>query len=103
MNRLEALKQIGNEWQKYGKHRIYFNDLGSRLGVETSRYNTGNICSATLYGEKISNSAAKRILSRAAYSKVWYDLADDEFHTTGELWDEEFEEIVTSIKEEAAQ
>ena len=101
MDRTEAYAKIGSEWQKGNHHRIYFNDLGARLGVETSRYNTGNISYATQDGLKISNAQAKRILSRCNYSKFWYDVNDGKFHTKGELTSDEFAHIIESIKSEA--
>lgn len=99
---IDNLKQIGNEWQKAGKHRIYFNDLPSRLGLRTWHYNTGNISSAELDGERISNSQAKKLLSRLAGAKLWFDMADEKFHGCG-LSDEEFGHIVESIKSESEQ
>ena len=85
---IDKIKELGNEWQKGGHHRVYFNDLGTLYGIETGRYNTGNISSATLDGEKISNSQAKRLLQKLFYVKVWFDLTDGQFHhkdTYGEI------------------
>ena len=76
---IEILKELGNEWQKGEKRRIYFNSLGMFYGIETGRYNSGNISSATLNGERISNSEAKRILGRLLDCKVWYDVTDGKF------------------------
>ena len=76
---IEILKKLGNEWQKGDKHRIYFNSLGMFYGIETERYNSGNISSATLNGNSISNSEAKRILGRLLDCKVWYDVNDGTF------------------------
>lgn len=77
---IEILKQIGSEWQKNGKHRIYFNGLGELYGIETERYNTGNICGATLNGNTISNSEAKRLIGRLLDCKVWFDVVDGKFY-----------------------
>jgi hypothetical protein len=67
----------GRRWQKNGMDRIYLNDAHQYLGLEVNRYKSGNISSAWLDDEKISNSEAGRIA--AAMDKVFYDL------TTGEL------------------
>jgi hypothetical protein len=72
----------GSLWERYGKCRVYFEgaSIATRQGLKTSRYNSGNISSATLNGEKISNSEAKRILKAFQYFKIWYDFADGKFH-----------------------
>lgn len=78
---VETLKSIGgSEWIKEDKHRVYFNDLAGFFGLSCNRYNTGNISSATLDGEKISNSRASEISGALGGSKVWYDVKDGQFH-----------------------
>lgn len=70
----ENLKKVGcTEWVHpgTGEVRIYVNDLAGLYGLRTSHYNTGNISSATLNGEKISNSEAKRILHHMSSAKLW--------------------------------
>ena len=77
---VEKLVKIGgSEWKKNQMHRVYFNDFSERLGLHVEHYNTGNISGATLNGERISNSEAKRIIGRLNELKVWYDM------TTGKL------------------
>lgn len=78
---IEILKQIGNEWQKGDKHRIYFNDLDVFYGLDVSYYNTGNVCGATLNGERISNSEAKRILNRLLDCKIYFDVKDGQWYS----------------------
>jgi len=79
--KIETLVKIGGkEWQKNGKHRVYFNDLEGLAGLECSHYNTGNISSARLNGERISNSSARKIGQALCSAKIWYDVADQEFH-----------------------
>lgn len=97
------LLEIGNEWKKDDKfHRIYFNDLEARLGLDISFYKTGNVSGATQDGELISNSECKRILGRLAGAKVFYDVKASGFKFQyGDLHDEEKERILDSIKEEA--
>lgn len=60
--------------------RFYFNNLQSLYGLKCQYFNTGNICSATLDGEKISNSAARQIASELYVAKVWLDAADGLVH-----------------------
>jgi hypothetical protein len=104
----EKLTAIGGvKWEKYEKKRIYFNDLEEWFGLECSRYNTGNISSATLDGEKISNSRAKEISSSLGWAKLWYDLTSDEFNWSGICntrdfnADEMADAIIQTIKETA--
>jgi len=86
MEQIERIKQWGNEWHKGDMHRVYLNNgLGRLYGIETERYGSGNIMSAKLDGQPISNSEAKRLLSRLAYSKFWFDLSEQKFHCSGEM------------------
>ena len=78
---LAQLERIGNRWQKNGKDRLYFNDLPRLYGLCTNHYHTGNISSATLDGETISNSEARRIVGRLNLAKLWYDYSDGQFHS----------------------
>jgi len=76
---VEKLKEMGNEWIKGDHHRIYFNNLAEMYGLETGRYGTGNISSATLDGEKTSNNQARRIASDLKELKIWYDVKKGKF------------------------
>ena len=77
----EKLIDMGcREWQKGDHHRIYFNwhtdeVLAEFFGLVINRYKTGNISSAYLNGEKISNSEARRIIGTNPY----YDVNADRF------------------------
>jgi len=84
---IDRLREIGNEWQNYGRHRIYINNLGFWYGIETERYGSGNICSATLNGQRISNSQARRILGDLLDLRMYYDFSDDKFHWSGDCGD----------------
>jgi hypothetical protein len=76
----QSLVAIGGKlWERDDKRRVYFNDLAEFLGLEVNRYNTGNVSSATLNGDKISNSQATRMLW-AISGKLWWDAADEKFH-----------------------
>src|SRR5690554_4896083 len=61
----------GRLWEKNGHRRIYINNLSVLYGLETTRYNTGNIASAKLDGERISNNSARQILSMLNSSALW--------------------------------
>jgi hypothetical protein len=83
---IKTLTEMGGKlWEEGEYRRIYF-DAGivAKIGgLETWRYGTGNISSATLNGANISNSEAKRILSDLYYAKFWYDLTTGEWFTKG--------------------
>lgn len=78
-NIIEKLEEMGaKRWTKGNHDRLYLSNCGAEIiGLEVSRYNSGNISSATLNGETISNSNAYYVL--AAFEKAYIDLA------TGEL------------------
>lgn len=95
----EALKRIGNLWERGEMYRIYFNGLDRWFGLEVTRYNSGNISSAKLDGETISNSAAKRIISNLYDAKVYWDYADGKFHGKN-IDNDAFLKIVGNIKGE---
>ena len=70
---LENMLAIGgNRWTRGDKDRVYLNDWSDYLGLATATYKTGNISSATLNGEKISNAEAGRLL--CAVYKVYFDV-----------------------------
>lgn len=95
---VEKLKKIGGkEWQKEGKHRVYFNDLTGLYGLETSHYKTGNIMSARLGGKPISNTSAKKIGSRLAGASLYFDVAEGKYKGKG-FFGNDFETIVDEIK-----
>lgn len=78
---LEQLTAAGGKlWEKNGMRRVYFNSLQTRLGLDVTRYGTGNISSASLKGESISNSRARELVFCCENSKIWYDLISNEFH-----------------------
>ncbi len=77
---IQKLIEIGGvEWSKNGKHRIYFNNLAELFGLKIERYNTGQICSATLDGDKISNKVAHNYLIELMDVKIWFDVKTQEF------------------------
>ena len=58
--------ESNNLWEKYNKRRLYL-DFAKIINLEVNRYNTGNISSAFLDGEKISNSKAYKYLQGKAF------------------------------------
>ena len=60
-----------NAWThpKTGQVREYVNNWVELIGASIQYYNTGNICSAYLDGEKFSNARARELLQ----AKVWID------------------------------
>lgn len=71
----DNIKAIGgNEWIRGTYHRIYLNDWADYAGIEVTRYNTGNISSASLSGRGIANGRAYDLLG--AVSKVYFDVTD---------------------------
>ena len=86
----------GNEWRGGTHHRIYFNDLCEWYGLELNFFGTGNISSAKLGGEKLSNNRATRLRNQLDNARVWYDLSKQEFFCRG-LDDYESELLLTSL------
>lgn len=77
---LDTLKAIGgSEWTAPGKHRLYFKDLAAWRGLEFDAYHSGNIRSAALNGQEISNTQARRLYDRLRGAKVWYDVPTGQF------------------------
>lgn len=76
---IERLIRHGfSRWTKGTMDRMYIN--ADKLGLEYTTYNTGNISSAKLDGEKISNSKAYRLLG----AKTYLDLHTMTFHGTND-------------------
>jgi len=80
---VDALLTIGRRWTKGGHDRVYFD--AKMLGLEVSRYNSGNISGANIDGKVISHAAAGRLLN----DKCYYDLKKGEigFAGNGELYE----------------
>lgn len=100
---VNALRNLGSEWMKGGKHRIYFNNLQKLAGYDglvVDHYNTGNIASATLDGRKISNSQAGRIIGSFQSAKLWYDVLTGKWWSSG-LDDDDRDAIIAEIKRQA--
>lgn len=100
---VEALVKVGGrEWQKAGRHRVYFQDCARWYGLEVNRYNTGNISSARLDGDTISNSHARQIDTRLSWAKVYYDVGLGQFQGQ-DIAQADLGRIVERIKAAVAQ
>lgn len=81
-SQITALEGIGfNRWTKYGKDRLYADY--EVIGLRLDRYNTGNISSAYLDGEKISNHRGG--LYAAAISHAYIDVETGALHGISHL------------------
>lgn len=83
MDTVEILVQAGGKiWEKGTMKRVYFGAdvVLPKVGFKVNYYGTGNVSGATLKGEAISNSEAKRIMAAMQFAKVYYDFADGKFH-----------------------
>lgn len=95
---VEQLVELGgSEWQKSGKHRVYFNDLARWFGLDVAYYNTGNVMNATLNGEPISNSRAREILNTLRQARVWFDVTTGTFQSSG-LTEAQAQTIIAAIE-----
>lgn len=76
--------EYGRIWEKAGYKRLYMNKekLQEAAGLKIDRYKSGNIASASLNGEKISNSRAGRILY--SISNSYIDMKTGKAHSTGD-------------------
>ena len=88
----------GTEWQKGNAHRVYFNDLDRWYGLRVEYYESGNIRSATLSGDAISNAQARAIISNLRWSKVWFNVTDGRFYHSGDMGDGRAATIITTMK-----
>ena len=93
---IEVLKELGaNEWHKGSYNRLYLNEaVDALIGLETECYKSGNIKSAWLKGEPISNAEAGRIIERTC--KAYVDLDTMELVTINEL-------LMTAVEEKEAE
>lgn len=66
MERIEELERMGfKRWTKSGMDRMYIN--ASALGLNYTRYKSGNVSSAWFKGESISNCECRRMLNAKTY------------------------------------
>lgn len=81
---IQQLVAVGGKlWEKGDMRRVYFNNLAEWYGLDCSYYNSGNISSAQLDGERISNSHARELSARLDMGKFWYDANEGAFYGRG--------------------
>ena len=98
----EILKALGaKEWKTETHHRFYFNDLRGLYGLKMTFYGTGNISSATLDGESISNCSAKKIATELDFGKIWFDANTNQFGSK-EIGSAKVSAIIDEIETRAA-
>ena len=92
---IERLINAGaSRWTKYERDRLYIKRLADLIGLSYTKYNTGNISSAELNGETISNSECNRIL--AALDKAYIDLKTNTIYIDGR--DDAAEVIIAGLE-----
>lgn len=70
---IEALEKKGfNHWSKGNKERLYFNIEKSGY-LDVDYYKTGNVRSAYLNGERISNAEAYRLMAVKCFINLKHD------------------------------
>lgn len=89
---IQALIDLGgSRWTKGNYDRIYFN--AKALGLRCSYYKTGNISSATLGGEHISNTSARKLQD----AKTYYDIKTGEVVSTEWALERKLNEMIKKI------
>lgn len=92
---IERLVNAGaSRWTKHERDRLYIKRLADLIGLSYTKYNTGNISSAELNGETISNSECNRIL--AALDKAYIDLKTNTIYIDGR--DDAAEVIIAGLE-----
>lgn len=68
-----------NVWEKGNHKRAYLNEkaISTALNMTIKRYKGGNIVEATMDGERISNSEARRIMN--AFGNTYYDMLNEKW------------------------
>jgi len=57
----------GQEWARGNVERVYLNDWHDMIGLSVNYYKSGNVSSAKLDGELISNTKAARLIGTSVY------------------------------------
>lgn len=95
-DQIQRLVNAGaNRWTKYERDRLYIRRLTDLIGLSYTRYNSGNVSSAELNGESISNSECNRIL--AALDKAYIDLKTNTVYIDGR--DDAAEVIISGLED----
>lgn len=95
---VEKLLSMGaDRWAKYGKDRLYFNtrEFMENVGLSFEEYKSGNIASAALNGEKISNSKCRKLI--ASFGNIWFNVLTGKVESKKYEVEEEVSEIINSV------
>lgn len=85
-DKIQRIEEAGaKRWTRYGNDRLYLRGIEKLIGLEYKKYNTGNIKSASLQGDEISNSRCYRILG--TLDKGYYDIQRDVYVLAGRAED----------------
>lgn len=92
---------IGKKWvhPKTGEVRYYVNSAWKYGGLELDFYKTGNISSAVLDGEGISNSQGRRLMH--SIDKCWIAEGTEEVHVIGDY--DGYGDFIEAVKEGVRQ
>lgn len=92
---IAALEKKGfNRWTKGSMDRLYIN--ATLLGLELEYYKTGNISSAYLNGERISNSRGYEYKA----AKTYIDIATGKVFSTKDALKDAAQEILDAVVNE---
>ena len=86
-----------SRWTKNGKDRLYIN--ARDLGLTCTYYKTGNIHTAEINGEYVSNSEARRM----QYAKTYIDIATGEVVSDNDTLQAAAEAILTETIAETTE
>lgn len=77
---IDKLTEVGfKRWQKGNLDRLYIN--ATQLGLVCTYYNTGNISSAELNGERLSNSQGYKMKN----AKTFMDVKTGSLHSDSDV------------------
>lgn len=96
ITRDEAIGVLGGTaWKPNngGSERVYLNNWPTWIDLDVDRYKSGNVRSAALGGEKISNARASRLLN----CRVWW--SDGALHVRGDMGPDVLSLVMAAIAE----
>lgn len=95
---IAALETKGfNRWTKGTMDRLYINP--TRIGLELYYYNTGNVSSAYLNGERISNTCGREMKA----AKCYIDIATGECVSDYDVFVEAMQQLLAEAEAETAE
>lgn len=71
---------LGNVWEKGNFHRLYLDPVkvAKAIGMDVDYYKSGNVRSASINGESISNNDCYKVLT--SWNGAYIDLTTGEMH-----------------------